>query len=100
MEFPDIRKEVNDGNLDAASIIEIRGNATQFRTWLQSESVKDRDAIIYYHQEVAKRSGLVRGLGSTLKLVSVAITAAPAAYPVLTRICRPSRWLLLQEAPS
>lgn len=95
VEFPDIRREVNNGKLDATKVIEIRKNAAKFRTWLQCESGKDRDSIIYYHQEVAKRSGLTRAVSSTLKLVSLAINVAPVAYPVVTRDLSPEPPLVI-----
>jgi hypothetical protein len=62
VEFPDIRRLVNDGRLDLPAILEIRHKARRFRSWLQDESNRDRDAIVAYHNEVAKESGF-RGAG-------------------------------------
>lgn len=58
VEFPNIRQLVNSNKLDVKDILEIRKKAKKFRNWLQSESERDRDAIIAYHHEVSKKSGL------------------------------------------
>jgi hypothetical protein len=57
VEFPDVRSLVNAGRLDIDAILELRRGAAQFRKWLQSEADRDRDALIAYHNDVAKRSG-------------------------------------------
>ncbi len=59
VEFPDIRTLVNDGKLGFKDILEIRTKARRFRDWLQKESERDRDAIIAYHNEIARETGLV-----------------------------------------
>jgi hypothetical protein len=58
VEFPDIRKLVNDGKIGLREILEIRKRAKNFRVWLQSESDRDRNAIIAYHNETAKQLGI------------------------------------------
>lgn len=68
VEFPDIRKEVNEGNLNIEFIMNIRKKGNKFRKWLQQESERDRDALIAYHSEVAKASGIKRLTTNTLKL--------------------------------
>ncbi|MHB9102821.1 MAG: hypothetical protein ACYC2E_15085 [Sulfuricella sp.] len=56
VEFPDVRFLVNEGRLDFNDIMLLRKQATKFRSWLQSEAERDRDAIIAYHHEVAKET--------------------------------------------
>jgi len=71
VEFPDIRRLVNDRQIDFSTVLNIRKKAKRFRDWLQQESERDRDAIIAYHNEVSKASGL-EGLGrKTLSLFGV-----------------------------
>lgn len=60
VEFPDLRRLVNSGQLSFAEVLRIRNKANRFRKWLQDESDRDRDALIAYHHEVAKEAGLVR----------------------------------------
>jgi len=60
VEFPDVRAVVNDGALTLTEIVKLRAQAARFRMWLQSEADRDRDAIVAYHNEVAKESGLTR----------------------------------------
>lgn len=59
VEFPDVRELVNQGRLGIDDILALRKHAKKFRDWLQSESDRDRNAIIAYHNEVAKVSGFV-----------------------------------------
>ena len=68
VEFPSIRRLVNEGKLDVKDIMRIRDNASRFRNWLQQEAERDRDAIIAYHLEVAKESGLEGAGRKTLRL--------------------------------
>jgi hypothetical protein len=58
VEFPNIRKLVNDGKIGLKEILEIRKKAKNFRVWLQAESDRDRNAIIAYHNETAKQLGI------------------------------------------
>jgi hypothetical protein len=60
VEFPNIRKLVNEGMLDLKDILRIRKEAKRFRNWLQTESERDRNAIIAYHNEVAKELGIAK----------------------------------------
>lgn len=60
VEFPDVRQLVNSGQLRLSEVLVIRDKASRFRQWLQEEGERDRDAIIAYHNEVARDSGLTR----------------------------------------
>lgn len=71
VEFPDIRSLVNNGSLSIEEIFNIRIHADKFRTWLQQEGERDRDAIIAYHNEVTKASGIRKRVSSTLKVFGV-----------------------------
>lgn len=71
VEFPDIRALVNDGNLYLEEILKIRRKARKFRDWLQKESERDRDAIIAYHNEVARELSLVTAGRKTLSIFGV-----------------------------
>ena len=62
VEFPDIRFLVNGGSLDLDNIIKIRK---------QSENDRDRNAIIAYHNEVAKESGITKLGRTTIKLFGI-----------------------------
>src|SRR5690606_25376929 len=53
VEFPDIRRLVNQRKIGLDSILEIRKKSRKFREWLQQENDRDRNAIIAYHNEVA-----------------------------------------------
>ncbi|MHB1084199.1 MAG: hypothetical protein ACYCZA_05080 [Thiobacillus sp.] len=68
VEFPDVRFLVNEGRLDFNDIMLLRKQAKKFRSWLQSEAERDRDAIIAYHHEVAKDTGLTKFGRKTLDL--------------------------------
>jgi hypothetical protein len=57
VEFPDVRALVNGGGLRLHDIIHLRNKADRFRSWLQSEADRDRDAIFAYHSEVAREAG-------------------------------------------
>lgn len=57
VEFPNIRNLVNNGILPFEEFLKFRKKAKLFRNWLQTESERDRNAIIAYHHEVAKESG-------------------------------------------
>lgn len=71
VEFPDIRRLVNSNQITLREILKIRGKARKFREWLQQENGRDRDAIIAYHNEVAKEIGLIRGARKALSLFGV-----------------------------
>ena len=71
VEFPDVRKLVNEGQLPASEVMRLRSRAGRFRRWLQTESVHDRDALIAYHHEVAKEAGFTRLSRKTLRLFGV-----------------------------
>jgi hypothetical protein len=62
VEFPNLRRYINEDRIDFDRIMEIRRKGKKFRAWLQTEAERDRDAIIAYHNEVAKESGFI-GVG-------------------------------------
>lgn len=68
VEFPDIHALVNQDRIPLSAVLEIRKRGNRFRTWLQDEADRDRDAIIAYHQEVATESGFDNIDRKTLKL--------------------------------
>lgn len=71
VEFPNIRKLVNDGEIGLKEILEIRKKAKNFRIWLQSESDRDRNAIIAYHNETAKQLGISTLGHKTLRMFGI-----------------------------
>jgi len=71
VEFPDIRRLVNEKRVTFVEVLKLRKRANRFRNWLQDESERDRDAIIAYHHEVAKEAGLVNLGRKTLRLMGV-----------------------------
>lgn len=71
VEFPDIRDLVNNGKIDLKEILRIRSRAKRFRAWLKDESERDRNAIIAYHNEVARELGYVRSGRKILSLFGV-----------------------------
>lgn len=71
VEFPDIRGLVNSGKIDFKEILRIRSRAKRFRAWLKEESERDRNAIIAYHNEVARELGYVRAGRKILSLFGV-----------------------------
>lgn len=68
VEFPDVRQLVNSGQIGLDKVLELRRNARRFRSWLQNESDRDRNALIAYHTEVAKESGYTRGARKALRI--------------------------------
>jgi hypothetical protein len=46
VEFPNIRKLVNEGKLGLSEILRIRKEAKKFRNWLQTESERDRSHLL------------------------------------------------------
>lgn len=71
VDFPSIRKLVNDGTINFEDIMRIRSKSQKFRSWLQSESERDRNAIVAYHNELARDSGLSKFGRSSLRLFGV-----------------------------
>lgn len=71
VEFPDIRRHVNSGQMDLDNLLKIRKKAKKFRVWLQQESERDRNAIIAYHNEVAKESGIKTGARKALSIFGI-----------------------------
>ena len=57
VEFPNIQQLVNSGQIGLKEVLEFRNKGARFRKWLQDESERDRNAIIAYHNEVARDSG-------------------------------------------
>ncbi len=71
VEFPDVRALVNKRIISFGELLKIRKKAVRFREWLQEESDRDRNAIIAYHHEVAKESGLLTLGRKTLSVLGV-----------------------------
>jgi hypothetical protein len=71
VEFPNVRNLVNNGKLTFKDVLMIRRKAVKFREWLQTESDRDRNAIIAYHHEVMKESGLTQLGRKTLSLFGI-----------------------------
>lgn len=86
VEFPDIRAMVNADKLTFKDVLRIRGKAVQFRRWLQDESRRDRDALIAYHREVTRASGLIRAARTSLRLFGFVLPAGGTLLgPVIER---------------
>jgi hypothetical protein len=95
VDFPDVRVLVNSGALSLEDVLKLRSKAGRFRRWLQTESERDRNAILAYHNEVAKESGFTSGLRKTLAIggmlggagvgaaVAASIPDAPIVGPVV-----------------
>lgn len=79
VEFPDIRLLVNLDQLPFSEVLKIRQKARRFRDWLQAEADRDRDAIIAYHNEVAKETDYTRGARKTLQLFGLLVGSALGA---------------------
>lgn len=69
--FPDLRYLVNENKISLNEVVKIRNKARRFRKWLQTESDRDRDAIIAYHHEVAKESGFIKHSRKAINLFGV-----------------------------
>lgn len=82
VDFPDVRRCVNEDKIDFDKVLEIRRKAKKFRQWLQSEGDRDRDAIIAYHQEVANESGFTRVGRRALRMFGCVSGAALGASVV------------------
>ena len=70
VEFPDVQRLVNEGHFTLRDVVALRKNARRFRSWLQAEGERDRDAIIAYHHEVAKDSSLVRANRKVVNMIA------------------------------
>jgi hypothetical protein len=80
VEFPDLRKLVNQGQISFKEVLKVRKKARKFREWLQSEVDRDRSALIAYHQEVAKESGFTKGVRKSLNIFgAIGVPAATLA---------------------
>ena len=71
VEYPDIRYLVNTGKLNLKDILAIRKKAKKFRSWLQAENDRDRDALIAYHNEVAEELKIVKFGRSSIKVFGI-----------------------------
>lgn len=80
VEFPDVRKLVNDGTIGVKEVLALRAKAVKFRSWLQQESHRDRNAIIAYHQEVAKEAGMITAGRRALSIFGVLGGGLAGAY--------------------
>jgi len=54
-----------------ADVMKIRNKSQKFRSWLQQENGRDRNAIIAYHNEITKELGLMKGARKALQLFGV-----------------------------
>ena len=79
IEFPGIRRLVNTRQIEFDKILEIRRKAGSFRKWIQSEADHDRDAIVAYHEEVARATGFAKIAKSTLNLFGL---LAPVGFSI------------------
>jgi hypothetical protein len=71
VEFPNVRSLVNDSKLSLEDVLSIRKKAGKFRNWLQTEGERDRDALIAYHNEVAKDSGFTKVSRAALNIFGI-----------------------------
>lgn len=78
VEFPSIRDLVNAGQLSLGEVLTIRRKASRFRRWLQDEAERDRNALIAYHLEVAKETGLTRAGRHILSMFGIVGSGAAA----------------------
>ena len=78
VEFPDIRRLVNEEHIGLHEVLLFRRKGHRFRNWLQNESERDRNAIIAYHTETAKESGWSGAGRRALALFGVLGSAAVA----------------------
>lgn len=76
VEFPNVRNLVNEAKLNLDDVLFIRKNAGRFRSWLQTEGERDRDALIAYHNEVAKDSGFTKVGRTALNIFGIMSGAA------------------------
>lgn len=76
VEFPNIQLFVNEDKIDFEKVLEIRKKANKFRQWLQTEPERDRDAIIAYHNEIAKQTGFSKIRSRTLNIFGVLASGA------------------------
>ncbi|MEM7249308.1 MAG: hypothetical protein AAF533_28605 [Acidobacteriota bacterium] len=85
VDFPDIQRFVNEERLRLGDVLALRKKAGKFREWLQTESERDRNAIIAYHHEVAKESSTTSVGRKALRLFGVlggaAVGAATGGMP-------------------
>ena len=70
--------------MDLQEILRIRKKAKRFRNWLQNESDRDRNAIIAYHNEVAKDAGIVSMGRKTLRMFGILGIPIATAFAIKT----------------
>lgn len=85
VEFPDVRRLVNSGDLQLDRVLEIRRKSGRFRSWLQQEGDKDRNALMAYHTEVAESSGFRKAGVRALKVFGHASAVSVPAYAFVTK---------------
>lgn len=71
VDFPSLRQLVNRGILTFDDILNIRKKSHKFRSWLQTASERDRNAIVAYHNELAKETGLAKFGRNSLRLFGI-----------------------------
>lgn len=80
VEFPNVRDLINQDRISFEELLSLRAKAGKFRAWLQDEAERDRDALIAYHHEVARESGLFASARHSLNLFGVFGGPASAVY--------------------
>jgi hypothetical protein len=83
--FPSIRQLVNEGKIGLHEVMVLRGKAGRFRQWLRKESELDRNALIAYHEEIAKEAGwraVARRVVSAASIVGGAAVGSALAGPI------------------
>jgi hypothetical protein len=78
VEFPDIRRLVNEGALSFREVLVIRRHARSFRAWLQTRAERDSNALWAYHNEVAVAAGLTRAGRKVLRMFGALVGPASA----------------------
>lgn len=80
VDFPDIQNLVNTGKLNLDDILLFRKKALKFRKWLQEEGERDQNAIIPYHNEVAKEAGWTKLGRKSLQVFGILGGSATGSY--------------------
>jgi hypothetical protein len=80
VDFPDVRRLVNEGALSFKEVLVIRRHAAQFRNWLQTRAERDSNALIAYHEDVAKASGVSRAGTKVLRVFGMVAGSLGTAY--------------------
>jgi len=79
VEFPNVRQLVNDGKISFGDILALRKRAQRFRSWLQDEADRDRNALIAYHEEIQFEARWMKSGRKVLRLFGSGLSAVAAA---------------------